>query len=56
MKSIFKDRFSFVRIEGADLGFDVRAAWKKSRSNPALAFFADCLCDAYEIMTQTRKE
>ena len=52
---MFKDRFSFVRIEGVDLGFDVRAAWKKSHSNPALAFFAECLCDAREIQAQALK-
>lgn len=55
LRAMFKDRFSFVRIEGVDLGFDVRAAWKKSHSNPALAFFAECLCDAREIQAQALK-
>lgn len=55
LRSMFKDRFSFVRIEGANLGFDVRAAWKRSRSNPALVFFAECLCDAHEILNQAQK-
>ena len=55
-KKFFGNRFVFAPIAGADLRYNICVAWKKSRTNPALESLANCLCLAYEVLSENGDE
>ena len=54
LSRFFGTRFRHVAIEAIDLGFVVCIMWKRSRENPAIVDFADCLAYGAEVLAHAR--